>query len=324
MEAQHAAEAYRAQRHDRVRAVLERGFFAERVPALLAATGGGGALLDLGCADGLMGRLAGPALSRYVGVDFRPPEAALAGEHVLHDLRDGLGPVGAEPFDCYLASFGVASHLTPAALERLIGEIARHARRGAVVALEALGLGSLEWPRLWETAPGADRALAYRLGSDVEVHPWSPRELAALYDRAGIEPLHALDRSVQAGPKLGESGYWPGLPPLRTALDALLGEGIAGVAAAAPSAHGPDLRPRTAQRLVDALTEPLCPLPAGPTAASHHALAQRRRALVAAATGRVDARGDRGGPTLARAIWALERGSSRGLGHGLLAVGRVR
>lgn len=298
MQAQHAAEAYRSQSQDRVREVLERGFFAACVPTLLDAAGGG-ALLDLGCADGLMGRLAGPALTRYAGLDFRAPEAELAGEHVLHDLRDGLGPVGAEPYDCYLATFGVASHLRPAELRRLLADVARHARPGAIVAFEALGLGSLEWPRLWETAPGPPRALRYRLGSDVEVHPWSPRELAALYEEAGIEPLYALDRSVQAGPKLGNARYWSGVPSLRGALEALLSE-----------ADSP-----TAAR--ETLSAPLGPLPAGATAAAHHALANRRRELVAAHRG-----ADRA--SLAHAIWALERRCGGGFGHGLLAVGRVR
>lgn len=300
MEAQNA-QAYSAQHHDRVRDVLERGFFAERVPALLAAARGG-ALLDLGCGDGLVGRLAGPALTRYAGVDFRPPEAELVGEHVPHDLRDGLGPVGAEPYDCYLASFGVASHLTPTELRRLVGEIARHARPGSVIALEALGLGSLEWPRLWEAPTGAARTLPYRLGSDVEVHPWAPRELAALYEETGIEPLHALDRSVQAGPKLGRTRYWPGVPALRGALDALLAGPATGSAMAAEAR--------------EALSAPLGPLPAGRIAAVHQALAARRRRLVAVHRG--------GDASLAHAIWALEGGHGGGFGHGLLAVGRVR
>lgn len=61
--------------------------------------------------------------------------------------------------DVYLATFGLASHLEPAALRRLLGQIADHARPGAVVALEALGARSLEWPRLWDTRPGAPRLL---------------------------------------------------------------------------------------------------------------------------------------------------------------------
>jgi len=56
----------------------------------------------------------------------------------------------------------------------------------------------------------------------VEVHPWSPSELGSVLESAGIRAASCQDRSVQAGPKLDESRYWPGLPPLRGALGALL------------------------------------------------------------------------------------------------------
>jgi len=46
-------------------------------------------------------------------------------------------------------------------------------------------------------------------------------------------------------------------------------------------------------------------------------LAADRRALIRRA-------GSLDGPALARAVWALEPTAGRGLGHGLLAVGRVR
>jgi len=293
------AGAYCAPRHDDVRGAFEEGFFARLVPWLLERSGGGGALLDLGCADGLAGRLAGPGLARYLGVDFRSPGPSLPGEHLRHDLRNGLGDVGAPPFDVYLATFGLASHLCPAQLRRLVEEIAAHARPGSLVALEALGAHSLEWPLLWRTRPGPARGLPYRLGSEVEVHPWRPRELARIYTDAGIRPLHALDRSVQAGPKAGEGRYWPGLPPLRRALHALLAGGTDDVLDEARAA----------------LAAPLGPLPAGPAASFHHALADRRRALIDAH--RADA------TALARSIWALEPRSGGGFGHGLVLIGRV-
>jgi SAM-dependent methyltransferase len=286
--------AYVGQADDAVRVRLESGFFARLIPGLLAQAGGG-RLLDLGCGDGRAARLAGAALTEYTGVDFRPGPAARFGEHVLHDLTDGCGPVGPAPFDVYLATFGVISHLRPPQLERLLREIADHARPGSVIALEALGLGSLEWPGLWETAPGPKRSLPYRLASDVAVHPWSPRELRALHREAGLRPVRVLDRSVQAGPKTGEGRYWPGLPPLRRALDDLL--------------EGSD---ETGAR--DTLARPLPPLPAGRTAAVHHALGLRRGRLAA---------GRGGTPAgLARAVWALEARSGGGFGHGLTVVAR--
>ncbi len=292
------ASAYCAPHHDDVRGVFEEGFFARVVPALLNYSGGG-ALLDLGCADGLAGRLGGPGLTRYLGVDFRAPEPGLERAHLRHDLRGGLGDVGSAPFDVYLATFGVVSHLRPTQLRRLLEEIAAHARPGSIVALEALGKHSLEWPHLWRTRPGPGRSLPYRLGSEVEVHPWCPGELARMYADAGIRPLRALDRSVQAGPKAGEGRYWPGLPPLRRALDSLLAGGPEDVLDGARAT----------------LAAPLGPLPAGPAASFHHALADRRRALIDAH--RAD------GTALARSIWALEPRSGGGFGHGLLLVGRV-
>lgn len=289
------APAYADQGHDRVREELERPAFARLVPGLLAEAGGG-AMLDLGCGDGLAGRLAGDALTRYTGVDLNP-SGPLPGHSVRHDLRDGLGPVGRSPFDLYLGTFGVASHLGPGELARLLRDVARHARPGALVALEALGLRSLEWPRMWDTAPGQARVLPYRLGRDVQVHPWSAAELAGLYSDAGIRPLRAVDRTVQAGPKTGDGRYWPGLPPLRRALNRLLED-----------CGSAEVR--------ETLASPLPPLPAGPTAHEHQSLAARRRRLVqdsSAAAPRV----------LARAVWALDPESGQGLGHGLTVIGRV-
>lgn len=286
------ARAYAEQGHDRMRADLETGFYSRLIPMLLEQAGGGH-VLDLGCGDGLAASLAGPGLRSYTGVDMLPRRAGVRGELVVHDLRDGLGPVGNQPYDLYLATFGVASHMAPGQLRRLIREISGHARPGSLVALEALGLHSLEWPRLWGAAPGSERMIRYRLGAEVPVHPWDPAELAAMYADSGIRPLRALDRTVQAGPKTGDSGYWPGLPPMRRAMNDLL--------AGTPAA--------------EALMRPLPPLPAGAAAAIHHALAARRRLL---------ARHHRGAPAgLARAVWALEPGSGDGLGHGLLVVGRV-
>jgi SAM-dependent methyltransferase len=284
-----AARPYACQGQDLVRRRFEERAFGWLVPRLLRAAGG--ALLDLGCGDGLAARLAGGRLTRYLGVDLEP---ATGLPSVAHDLRDGLGPVGRRPFDVYLGTFGIASHLSPDELQRLLSQIARHAHRGSLVALEALGLYSLEWPHLWGTAAGATRTIPYRLGTDVPVHPWAPAELFERFRAAGIEPLGARDRTLQAGPKLAESRYWPGMPAVRSALAALLSGGPAG----------------------EALTRPLPPLPAGFPARLHHALAERRRDAVAAST--------ETGPALAEATWALEPPSGGGYGHGLLVVGRLR
>jgi len=291
----HRRLPYADQGHDHVRAGLELRFFDRLLAELLPRAGG--EVLDLGCGDGLAARLAGPRLSRYVGLDMRRPEPDIEGDFVEHDLRHGLGPVGGRPFDLYLATFGVASHIGPEELSRLLAQIAGHACPGALVALEALGLFSLEWPGLWATEAGHRRILPYRLGGDVTVHPWAPRELAGLFEVAGIEPVRAIDRTVQAGPKTGCGRYWPGLPQLRRAANDLLGDSAGEDAARAT------------------LGRHLPPLPAGPAAALHHSLAERRREIVSCHTG--------GATALAGALWDLEPRSGGGFGHGLTLVGRV-
>ena len=288
------AHAYLGQPRDAVRETFERAFFAIELERLLAETAGG-RVLDLGCADGLVRELGGARVEEYVGVDLHPPADDAEGKFVTQDLAHGLGPVGDKPFDLYFASFGVASHLAPHELERLCREIAEHARPGSIVALEALGLLSLEWPSLWETAPGSARALPYRLSAETWVHPWATSELEAIFAGAGITPLRAVDRSVQAGPKVGEGRYWPGLPPVRSSLNDLLA--------------GTD-------ESVEALEAPLPPLPAHPAARVHYGLVARRQDLVRANRGLSPQK-------LARAVWALEPGTGGGFGHGLLAVGCV-
>lgn len=280
------AEPYAKQGHDAVRRTFELAWFERLIPRLLQEARGAD-VLDLGCGDGAVAGLAAGRLSRYVGVDLAPPRSGIDAEFVRHDLREGLGPVGARPFDLYLGTFGIASHLAPRALARLLADLAAHARPGAVVAIEALGRNSLEWPSVWATRPGAARTIRYRLGADVLVHPWSPAELFALFAHAGIKPLRALDRTLQAGPK--SDSYWPALPALRARLNAML--------------DGSPALPE--------LGAPLPPLPAGTAALVHHTLAGRRRALM------------RGGRVSASAVWDLEPLTGGGFGHGLLVVGRV-
>jgi len=202
-----AARTYALPAADPVRAKLESPFFGRLLPRLVREAGGG-RVLDLGCGDCQAASLAGSGLEGYVGVDLRSPDAECDEEVVVHDLRAGLGPVGPEPFDLYLATFGVASHLDPGELAQLLSEVADHAGSGSLVAFEALGLYSLEWPQLWSTPPGRERLLDYRLGADVSVHPWGPDELGHLFEDAGLQPLRALDRSLQTGPKLGDGRYF--------------------------------------------------------------------------------------------------------------------
>ena len=290
-----AAEAYACSFDDPVRERLERRSVERELERLLAITRGGD-VLDLGCGDGLVAHLAGGRVDSYVGVDLIPPADGPPGTRfVEHDLRTGLGPLAGVPFDLCVATFGIASHLSPDQLRLLVAELAAAARPGAVIALEALGLYSLEWPQLWSSAPGGDRTIWYELAAEVAVHPWSPLELRAIYECAGLRWMGAVDRSVQAGQKLGERGYWPGLPPLRAGLNALLEGDPAGAAS---------------------LREPLPPLPAHPAARTHHVLAERRRSvLVPAPRLRPEA--------VAERVWRLEPCSGAGIGHAVLAVARA-
>ncbi len=281
-----AASPYEEQGHDTVRETFELVWF-ERMVAYLLGEADGAEVLDLGCGDGAVTRLAAGRLSRYVGVDLTPPPGS---DFVQHDLREGIGPVGARPFDLYLGTFGVASHISPRDLRRLLSHVSSHANPGALVAIEALGRDSLEWPQLWETAPGQARTIPYSLAAEVLVHPWSPHELFGLFAEADIEPMRAFDRTLQAGPKA--ACYWPRLPEVRGCLNAMLGGA-------------------SALDELDRLGAPLPPLPAGKAALVHQTLAGLRRTLIAT------------GAVTPSALWDLEPPTGGGFGHGLLVVGRV-
>ncbi len=216
-----AARPYAWQGHDLVRRTFEERLLARVVPRLLDAAGGG-ALLDLGCGDGLAARLAAGRLTRYLGLDLEPSVAssaeprprsarwARAGRTAAvrplpRLLRGGLAPVArASSSGCSRTSRGTRAR-----------ERSSRSRRS----------GSTRWSgrRLWQ-APvgiGAHDPLPARRGRRGPPMGAS-RAVHALRRCRASSRCGALDRTLQAGPKVGSGRYWPGLPPLRAALSGLL------------------------------------------------------------------------------------------------------
>src|SRR2546429_4657296 len=119
MSATTAANPWDPPRPDLVRDTFERAHFGPVLRGLLRRAPGG-RVLDLGCGDGLVARIAGARLETYLGVDLYPRPGVPA---MRADLREGLGQVARESFDVYVGTFGIASHLTPTQLRFLVREI---------------------------------------------------------------------------------------------------------------------------------------------------------------------------------------------------------
>ncbi len=292
---QERTDAYSGLTTDCVRGLLERDAFARALGELITRVPGG-RVLDLGCGDAMVADILGDRAGSYTGVDLLPVERPdLNGTLIEHDLATGLGPVGDEPYDLYIASFGVGSHVEPCALDLLINEIRAHGTPGSVVAIECLALHSLEWPALWDSPPG--RSIPYELSATTVVYPWAADELAAVFTSAGFGCLRVLDQSVQFGPKLGDHGYWPGLPELRAGMNALLDGQASGC---------------------EAMLAPLPPLPAHPAAGVHHRLAGRRARVVRTAMDLDLEPGE-----IAHRVQDIESDSGGGYGHRVMISGRI-
>ncbi len=71
-------------------------------------------------------------------------------------LRSGRPPRRAasgasrSPFDVYLSTYASLSHLSTEDFERLLRDVAQHARSGSLLVLDLMGRHSLEWPSYWE------------------------------------------------------------------------------------------------------------------------------------------------------------------------------
>ncbi len=163
----------------------------------------------------------------YVGLDISPEMVAQgarnhadwpAARFILGDLSKGFALSAEPPFDLYFSSYASPSHVRPAALERLLSDIADHAANGAVVALDLMGRRSPEWPEYWrENAPSM---LPYHMGylfdgapidaptSDAETYKvcyWTGGEVEALVDRVAksrrrtMRLVELRDRSILVG-----------------------------------------------------------------------------------------------------------------------------
>jgi len=151
------------------------------------------------------------------------------------DLDEGLGPAAAEePFDLYFSSYGALSHLQAKSLRRLVVEIGRHARPGAVVVLDLVGRYSLEWTGYWRARDESEKVRQYAMSylyeesqrdnGEVESFPlrfWTGEEVRDLCRELGarsgvrFRPSLVLDRSLFVGRHVDTREYGCTLPPLR-------------------------------------------------------------------------------------------------------------
>jgi SAM-dependent methyltransferase len=168
----------------------------------------------------------------------------IAEEHVqfeVADLRDGLAAVRDQPsFDVYFSSYGSLSHLDYASLEKLMVEIADHARYGSLIVTDMMGRYSLEWPGYWgartEEEKVRDYSMSYlypeqeRANMDIERFPirfWSGDEIHELCARvsqqadASLTPLTVRDRSLMVGRHIDTGEYGTFMPPLRRVVSQL-------------------------------------------------------------------------------------------------------
>jgi asparagine synthase (glutamine-hydrolysing) len=156
------------------------------------------------------------------------------------DLREGLRAVRPEaPFDLYLSTYASLSHLGTEDFERLLRDVAAHARSGSLLVLDLMGRHSLEWPTYWAGTAENDRYREYsmsylhapdeRKSEDVErfrIRYWTRAELEEICRRLStsayrLDLERTVDRSLFVGRHIDTAEYGTTLPPLRSAVNRL-------------------------------------------------------------------------------------------------------
>jgi len=155
------------------------------------------------------------------------------------DLARGLGDVVRdEAYDVYMSCYGPLSHLTNAALERLLDDICRHAGSRFVFMADLVGHFSYEWQDSWSRPEAELRpySMSYLYPRefwdevDIERFPlryWTGarfdafiRDLVAR--RGGRVVDHRLvDRSVLVGRHMNTAEFNADVQPLRQAVNSL-------------------------------------------------------------------------------------------------------
>lgn len=190
-------------------------------------------------------------LQAYWGVDINEELLAQAKEYyggnpkmtfLREDISDGLpGRIAeAEPFDLYFTSYGTFSHFHDEQTTKLIADICRHARHGALFVGDWLGRWSYEWQDLWDAPLDREYFMDYRISyiyppeerDQVDVASFPLRlmcrdEIQAIIDEAAaqagctIRPIKYFDRSILVGRHLTTGDYNRNCPELRYPINSL-------------------------------------------------------------------------------------------------------
>jgi SAM-dependent methyltransferase len=156
------------------------------------------------------------------------------------DLREGLRAVRPEPpFDVYLSTYASLSHLSTEDFERLLRDVAQHARSGSLIVLDLMGRHSLEWPSYWEGNAESDRYRDYSMSylydpeerqrdrvERFRIRFWTRAELEEVCQRLSTSGCRldlecTVDRSLFVGRHVDTAEYGTPLPPLRAAVNRL-------------------------------------------------------------------------------------------------------
>ncbi|MFC1903058.1 hypothetical protein ACFLX4_03220, partial [Chloroflexota bacterium] len=145
-----------------------------------------------------------------------------------------------QPYDLYLANYGVLSHNTDEQTIELLSNIAKHAKDGALIVIDWLGRFAYEWQTLWthdfKNNQWMDYAISYIYPGDevkkVELTYFPLRiigrsEVVQVYQRAkrkagGNLVLRKMaDRSSFVGRHMDTAQYNPHSQPLRRLINSL-------------------------------------------------------------------------------------------------------